>query len=264
MPRFAANLSTLFTEVPFLDRYARAAEAGFTAVECQFPYDHSPAELRATLHANGLQQVLVNAPPGDWASGERGLACLPERVQAFHDSILRALDTAAAIECPLVHCMAGIAPPDASPALLAARYAENLAWASEQAAQAGIRIVIEAINPFDMPGYFLATQSQAVAAIEAVGSPALGLQFDVYHCERTEGDAAERLEPLMPLIAHVQIADVPGRHEPGTGRIPWRDLFAQLDQLRYAGWVGCEYTPAGSTEAGFGWLSELSGQSGRR
>ena len=253
MPRFAANLSMMFNEVPFLDRFAAATKAGFQAVEYLFPYDHSAAEIRRRLDDHGLKQVLFNAPPGEWAAGDRGTASLPGRQREFRDGIGRALDYAAALDCPLVHVMAGIPPADVSPVTAAAVYAANLAWAAEQAATAGKRLVIEPINHRDMPGFHLNTVEQGAAVIAAIGAERLGLQFDIYHCQVTQGDVSKRLEALMPVVAHIQIADVPGRHEPGTGELGWAWLFGRIDALGYAGWVGCEYRPAGETVAGLGW-----------
>jgi hydroxypyruvate isomerase len=253
MPRFAANLSMMFNEVPFLDRFAAAARAGFKAAEFLFPYEHAAAELRRRLDDSGLVQALFNAPPGDWAAGERGLAALPGRQREFRDGIARALEYAAALDCPLVHVMAGIPPAGTSPVTAAALYAANLAWAAEQAEAAGKRLVIEPINHRDMPGYHLNTLEQGAAVVQAIGRERLAVQFDIYHCQVTEGDISKRLEALMPLVGHIQIADVPARNEPGTGEIGWPYVFRTIDALGYAGWVGCEYRPAGETVAGLGW-----------
>ena len=253
MPRLAANLSMMFTEVPFIDRFAAARRAGFEGVEFLFPYDFPAAALRERLTAEGLTQVLFNMPPGDWANGERGMASLPGRQTEFHESVKKALDYAAVLECRQIHCMAGIVPSGVSPTTATAVYAANLAWAGEQAKAAGVRIVIEPINHRDMPGYFLNTQAQGAAIVEAIGRDRLGLQFDVYHVQVTEGDITRRMEQFMPVIAHMQIADVPQRNEPGTGEIGWRYVFRRMDELGYKGWVGCEYRPAGDTVAGLTW-----------
>ena len=221
MPRFAANLSMMFNEVPFLDRFEAARKAGFEAVEYLFPYEFPATEIRKRLDANGLKQVLFNMPPGNWGGGERGLACLPERVQDFRDGVKKALDYALALDCKLVHCMAGIAAAGVSEVTAAALYAANLAWAADQMHPAGIKVVVEPINHRDMPGFHLHTQEQGAAVVEAIGRDRLGLQFDVYHCQVTEGDITKRMEALMPVIAHMQIADVPARNEPGTGEIGW-------------------------------------------
>ncbi len=253
MPRFAANLSMMFNEVPFLDRFEQARKAGFEAVEFLFPYEHEPAELKRRLDGNGLTQALFNMPPGDWATGERGLASLPGRTGAFRDGVKQALDYAAVLDCKLIHCMAGIVPPEVSPVTAASLYAANLAWAGEQALAAGVRLAIEPINHRDMPGYFLNTEAQGAAIVEAIGRDRVGLQFDVYHCQITEGDVTRRMETFMPVIAHMQIADVPARHEPGTGEIGWEFVFRRMDELGYRGWVGCEYRPAGGTVEGLAW-----------
>jgi hydroxypyruvate isomerase len=257
MPRLAANLSMMFNEVPFLDRFAAARKAGFEAVEFLFPYEHPPAELRKRLEAEGLTQALFNMPPGDWAQGERGLASLPGRQAEFREGVNHALEYAATLGCRLVHCMAGIVPAGVSQVTAASVYAANLAWAAEQAQQAGVKLVIEPINHRDMPGYFLNTEAQGAAVVEAIGSDRLGLQFDVYHCQITEGDITKRMEQFMPVIAHMQIADVPARNEPGTGEIGWRFVFRRIDELGYGGWVGCEYRPAGDTVAGLRWRRDF-------
>ncbi len=259
MPRFAANLSMMFTEVDFLDRFDAAARAGFRGVEFLFPYDHPAGEIRRRLDGAGLTQALFNMPPGDWAKGERGMACLPGRQGEFREGVKRALDYAAALDCKLVHCMAGIVPAGVAPVTAGAIYAVNLAWAAEQAHAAGVKLVIEPINHRDMPGYFLNTQAQGAAIVEAIGRDRLGLQFDVYHVQVTEGDITKRMEQFMPVIAHMQVADVPARNEPGTGEIGWKFVFARMDALGYQGWVGCEYRPAGATEAGLGWLKQFAG-----
>jgi hydroxypyruvate isomerase len=256
MPRLAANLSMMFNELPFLDRFAAAAKAGFEAVEFLFPYEHPAEELRRRLTDAGLYQALFNAPPGDWGKGERGLASLPGRQAEFRDGIRRALEYAVILDCPIVHVMAGI-PTGVPPVTAAALYAANLAWAAEQAVALGKRLVIEPINHRDMPGYHLNTVEQGAAVVEALGRDRLGLQFDIYHCQVTQGDLTKRLEALMPVVAHIQIADVPARNEPGTGEIGWEYLFGRIDTLGYQGWVGCEYRPAGDTLAGLVWRNRF-------
>ena len=256
MPRLAANLSMMFNEVPFLDRFAAAAKAGFEAVEFLFPYEHPAAELRGRLADAGLKQALFNAPPGDWAKGERGLASLPGRQGEFREGVKKALEYAGTLDCPLVHVMAGI-PTGVPPVTAAALYAANLAWAGEQALAAGKRIAIEPINHRDMPGFHLNTVEQGAAIVEALGRDRLGLQFDIYHCQITQGDIAKRLEALMPVVAHIQIADVPARNEPGTGEIGWPFVFRRMDELGYTGWVGLEYRPAGETVAGLIWRQDF-------
>ena len=259
MPRFCANLSMMFNESPFLDRFEAASRAGFDAVEFLFPYDHPTTEIRARLDGNGLRQVLFNAPPGAWEAGERGLASLPGRTAEFRDGMRRALDYAGALGCSMVHCMAGIPAADVPFAAAAALYAVNLAWAADQAMAQGVRIVIEPINHRDMPGFHLHTMAQGAAIVDAVGRDRLGLQFDVYHCQITEGDLTRRLERHMPVIAHIQVADVPHRHEPGTGEIGWPHLFAAIDRLGYSGRIGCEYRPAADTVAGLSWMQPYRG-----
>ncbi len=253
MPRLCANLSMMFNEVPFLDRFARAAAAGFKGVEFLFPYDHPAAELRARLDANGLEQVLFNAPPGDFAAGERGIACLPGRVVEFRDGIKRALDYAAALGCRRLHVMAGLAPAGTPWETLTTLYVTNLAWAAEQTQAAGVRLLIEPINHRDMPGYLLNTVEQGAAIVEALGRERAALQFDIYHCQITEGDVTRRMQTLLPVIGHMQIADVPDRHEPGTGEIGWDYVFRRIDEIGYREWIGCEYRPAGDTVAGLAW-----------
>jgi len=250
--QLCANLSMMFNEVPFLDRFEAAARAGFKGVEFLFPFEYEAAELRARLDANGLEQVLFNAPPGQWADGERGTASLPGRQAEFRDGVKRALDYAQVLGNKLVHVMAGI-PAGVPPVTAAAVYAANLAWAAELAHAAGIKLVIEPINHRDMPGFHLNTMAQGAAVIDAVGRDRLGLQFDLYHCQVTEGDVVKRIEAFMPVIAHMQVADVPDRHEPGTGELGWEFIFRRIQSLGYDGWIGCEYRPAGETSAGLGW-----------
>lgn len=253
MPKLAANLSMMFNEVPFLDRFAAAAKAGFQAVEFLFPYEYPAGEIAKRLADNGLTLALFNMAAGDWAGGERGLASLPGREQAFRASVAQALDYAAALGAKQVHVMAGIPPAGTPHTTAAAVYASNLAWAAERAHPAGVRLAIEPINHRDMPGFHLNTMQQAADVIAALGPARIGLQFDVYHCQITEGDVTKRMERFMPIITHVQIADVPERHEPGTGELGWPFIFRRLDELGYRGWVGCEYRPAGETVAGLLW-----------
>jgi hydroxypyruvate isomerase len=253
MPRFCANLGFLFAELPFLDRFAAAAKAGFTGVEFAAPYDYPAAELRARLADNGLAQVLINSPAGNRAAGERGFACLPGRQKTFRDGLAQALDYAAALDCRLVHVMAGVPPKDLARETALALYAQNLAWAGERALAAGVKLVIEPLNPRDAPGYLLATQEEGAAIVAAIGHDRVGLQFDIYHCQTAQGDVTRRLEKLMGVIDHMQLADVPGRHEPGTGEIGWEFVFRRIDELGYQGWIGCEYAPAGDTLEGLAW-----------
>jgi hydroxypyruvate isomerase len=253
MPRFCANLTMMFNEVPFLDRFEEAAKAGFKAVEFLFPYDFPAAEIRARLDGNGLEQVLFNMPPGDWAAGERGTAALAGRQSDFRASVEKALEYATALGCKRLHCMAGIPAAGAIPGEAANLYATNLAWASELTKSAGVMIVIEPINHRDMPGFFLNTTGQAAGVVAALGADRVRLLFDVYHCQVTEGDITSRMKAMLPIIGHIQIADVPARNEPGTGEIAWDYVFKQMDTVGYDGWVGCEYRPASGTVAGLGW-----------
>lgn len=248
MPRFAANLSMMFTEYPFLERFDAAAAAGFEAVEFLFPYAHPAAGIRDALDRNGLALALFNAPPGDWEAGERGLASLAGRGAEFRSAMLRALDHAAVLSPGRLHVMAGLAQgADAR-----RRYIDNLSWAAEAAGSQ--LLCIEPINSRDMPGYHLNNSADALAVLESVGAENLGLQFDLYHAQIMEGDLTRRLEALMPHIAHIQIAGVPERHEPDAGEVNFPHLFAAMDRLGYDGFVGCEYRPAGQTEAGLDWF----------
>lgn len=253
MPRFAANLSLMFNEHAFLDRFAAARQAGFEAVEFLFPYGHPAAEVAKRLADNGLANVLFNAPPGDWDAGERGVAIFPDRRAEFREGIKRALDYAAALGCPRLHVMAGLAPAGVARDTLLATCAANLDWAAEECAKAGVKPVIEPINHRDIPDFFLNTTAEARAIIEALGPERVGLQFDLYHCQVTEGDVTRKARELLPFIAHMQVADTPGRHEPGTGEVRWDFVFQAIDEMGYRGWIGCEYRPRAGTLDGLGW-----------
>jgi hydroxypyruvate isomerase len=258
MPRFAANLSLMYTEHAFLDRFGAAAADGFRTVEYLFPYAFERAEIAARLAEHGLQQVLFNAPPGDWDAGERGLACLPAREDEFRRGFVeQALPYAAALHCPRVHVMAGLAPAQADRAALHATYVARLAWAAREAASAGIDVLIEPINARDMPGYFLHHQEQAHAIVQEVGAPNLKVQMDLYHCQITEGDVAMKLRRYLPTgrVGHIQIAGIPERHEPDTGELRYAYLFDVLDELGWQGHLGCEYRPRAGTSAGLGWFA---------
>ncbi len=250
MPRYAANLTMMFNEVPFLDRFAAAAAAGFDAVEYLFPYDHPPEVIAERLQTHGLTQVLFNLPPGDWAAGERGLAALPDRRDDFRASVHRALDYAKATGVRRLHVMAGNAPHTAE---TQAAYREALAFACDTAAPHGITILIEPINGRDMPGYFLNSFDFAADLIAEMALPNLALQFDIYHRQILHGDVLMALLRLLPIVGHVQIAAVPHRHEPGTGELADGFILRNLDAMGYTGFVGCEYRPAGDTVAGLGW-----------
>jgi hydroxypyruvate isomerase len=257
MPKFAANLTMLFNEVPFLDRFERAAKAGFDAVEFLFPYAYKAVEIKSRLEANGLRLVLHNLPPGDWDAGERGIGCLPDRVDEFRDGVAKAIDYAGALGVKQLNCLAGKAPLGASADTLRQTFVANLQYAANALRKAGIKALIEPINTFDIPGFYLCRTAQALSIIDEVASDNLYLQYDIYHAQRMEGELAATLEKHLPRIAHVQIADNPGRNEPGTGEINYGFLFSHLDRIGYGGWIGCEYKPARSTEAGLGWLAPL-------
>jgi len=254
MPKFAANLTMLFTEHAFLDRFAAAAEAGFTGVEYLFPYAWSQQELVARLRDHGLQQVLHNLPAGDWDGGERGIACLPGRVDEFRAGVERAIEYATALSCPRLNCLAGIRPAELSEEQAHDTLVANLSWAAERLREANISLVIEAINTIDIPGFFLTNTAQALAIADEVGSPNLALQYDIYHMQIMEGDLARTMERHLARIGHIQLADNPGRHEPGTGEINYPFLFGHLDRIGYSGWVGCEYKPLAGTREGLGWM----------
>jgi hydroxypyruvate isomerase len=256
MPKFAANLSMMYQEHAFLDRFAAAARDGFEAVEYLFPYEFAAKDIGARLRDHNLQQVLFNAPPGDWAAGERGIACLPGRDAEFREAIARALDYARALRCPRVHVMAGLAPVGASRETLRGIYVERLRYAAEAGATAGVTMLIEPINARDIPGFFLNRQDAAHAIVAEVGSQHLKVQMDLYHCQIVEGDVATKVRQYLPTgnVGHVQIAGVPERHEPDVGEVHYPYLFAALDASGYDGWVGCEYRPKAGTSAGLGWL----------
>jgi hydroxypyruvate isomerase len=257
MPRFAANLSLMYTEHAFLDRFAAAAGDGFGAVEYLFPYAFDRAEIAARLAEHGLVQALFNAPPGDFDAGERGIACLPGREAEFRRGFLeQALPYARTLGCRRVHVMAGLEPAGAERAALHATYIANLAWAAGQAAAAGVDVLIEPINTRDIPGFFLNRQDQAHAVLAEVGAPNLKVQMDLYHCQIVEGDLAVKLKTYLPTgrVGHLQIAGVPERHEPDLGEINYPYLFALIDALGWQGNIGCEYRPRVGTRAGLGWF----------
>ncbi|MFZ2268750.1 MAG: 2-oxo-tetronate isomerase [Azonexus sp.] len=255
MPKFAANLSFLFADVPFPERFGKAAAAGFKGVEYLFPYEHAPHDIAEWLRANDLEQVLFNLPPGDWAAGERGLACLPQRRGEFAESVERVLEYAVVLDCPRVHCMAGLSPKGFSEAELEECYIGNLRYAADRLATVGVTVMVEPINSrIDMPGYWLDDINKGLRLLELIDRSNVKLQYDIYHAQIIAGDLARTIEANLGRIGHIQIADNPGRHEPGTGEINFPYLFGQLDRLGYAGWVGCEYKPLTSTEAGLGWL----------
>lgn len=254
MPRFAANLSMLFTEQDFMARFRAAADAGFSGVEYLFPYDFSAAAIRQQLDDNGLTQVLFNLPAGDWAKGERGIACHPDRVAQFRAGVDQAIEYAKVLGNTQINCLAGIRPEGLSCAEVRQTFVDNLRFAAERLKAAGIRLVMEMINTRDIPGFYLNTTAQALEIQAEVGSDNLFLQYDIYHMQIMEGDLARTLQANLALINHVQLADNPGRNEPGTGEINYHFLFEHLDRIGYQGWVGAEYKPLTTTEAGLGWL----------
>ncbi|MFD8518204.1 2-oxo-tetronate isomerase [Streptomyces antimycoticus] len=262
MPRFAANLSTMYTEHDFLDRFAAASADGFEAVEYLFPYPYDATELRRRLDDHGLRQVLFNAPPGAWESGERGLAALPGREAELRSGVERALEYAAELGCPRVHMMAGLVGPAQDPAEHRDTYLANLARAAERAAAAGVDILIEPINGRDMPGYFLSRQAEAHTVVREVGASNLKVQLDLYHCQIVEGDLTTTLRRDLPTgrVGHLQIAGVPDRHEPDRGGLDIRHLFGVIDELGFDGWIGCEYIPRAGTSEGLGWRDDYRGE----
>jgi hydroxypyruvate isomerase len=253
VPKFAANLSFIFQEVGFLDRFAAAAACGFKGVEYLSPYDHSPEVIAEQLNRHGLEQALFNMPPGDWAAGERGIGALPGREQEFRDGVETALVYAKTTKCRILHAMAGLWPQARDRAEAERVYIANLRHAADRLAGDGLTLVIEPINNRDIPGYFLNTTTQAMSIIERVGRSNLKLQLDLYHVQIMEGDLAHRIRALAGHYPHVQIAGNPGRHEPDVGEINYPFLFDLLDELGYAGWIGCEYRPRGETKAGLDW-----------
>ena len=254
MVKLAANLSLMFTEKAFVERFGAAAAAGFHAVEFMFPYDVPAAELGALVRDLGLSVVLFNTPSGDWPGGERGLAAQPDRIAEFRDGVRTALDYAAALECSRIHVMAGLLKDQTRRLEFRATLLSNLCFAAELAAKQGVEILIEPINTrYDVPGYFYDTTADALAVIDDAKMPNISLQYDIYHMQIMEGDVGNTIERLLPRIGHIQLADNPGRHEPGTGEINYGWLLPQIDALGYRGWIGCEYKPIGATEAGLGW-----------
>ena len=258
MPKFSANLSMLFTELPFLDRFGAAANAGFDAVEFLFPYAWTAQEIKQRLDMHGLQLVLHNLPAGDWEAGERGIACHPDRVEEFRDGVARAIDYAKALGVGQLNCLAGKAPAGVSEDRLRQTFVDNLTYAAAQLKQAGLKLLIEPINSVDIPGFYLTRTTQAAAMLVEVGADNAFIQYDIYHAQRMEGELAETMQKYLPRIGHIQLADNPGRNEPGTGEINYPFLFSHLDKIGYQGWIGCEYKPATTTAAGLGWRQRLT------
>ena len=257
MPVFAANLTMLFTEVPFMERFALAREAGFRFVEYLFPYPYEAAALKRELDRHGLKQVLFNLPAGDWAKGERGIAAAPGRVEEFREGVGRAVAYALELGVPRVNCLAGYRVPGVPDEAHRETLVANLKFAARELGRRGLGLVMEPINHYDMPGFFVNRSAQAEALLDAVAEPNLLIQYDVYHAQREEGEIAATLARLLPRIGHIQVADNPGRHQPGTGELNFPFLFAELDRLGYAGCVGLEYVPAPDTRSSFGWLAAM-------
>ncbi len=253
MPKFAANLSMLFTERDFLARFSAAADAGFRGVEYLFPYDYPAADVARALRDARLEQVLFNLPAGDWAAGERGIACLPDRVDEFKAGVAKAVAYADVLECKRVNGLAGKVPAGVAREDAHRTFVANLRYAAHELERAGVAFVTEAVNTYDIPGFFLSRSDQAFALFDEVGAKNLTFQYDIYHMQRMEGELAATIRANLARIGHVQLADNPGRHEPGTGEINYPFLFNVLDEIGYTGWVGCEYVPSSGTAAGLGW-----------
>jgi hydroxypyruvate isomerase len=258
MPKFDANLSMLFGEVDFLHRFEAAAKAGFTGVEYLFPYAYEKEQIVDKLQQNGLKQVLHNLPAGNWEKGERGVACLPDRVNEFQDGVGKAIEYATALGCKQVNCLVGLVPEGISSLKLHDTVVSNVSFAAVELKKTGIRLLIEPCNTKDMPKFYLNLTAQALEIIKDAGSDNVFVQYDVYHAQVMEGDLANTIEKSLAHIAHIQIADNPGRHEPGTGEINYPYLFAHLDRIGYSGWVGCEYKPAATTGKGLHWLTTVA------
>ncbi|OGA51481.1 MAG: hydroxypyruvate isomerase [Betaproteobacteria bacterium RIFCSPLOWO2_12_FULL_62_13] len=259
MPKFCANLTMLWNELEFMDRFAAAARAGFTGVEYLFPYDYEKSRLAEQLHKHKLTQVLHNLPAGNWSKGERGIGCHPDRVGEFQDGVGKAIEYATVLGCRQVNCLAGVAPAGVAADRMRATFVSNLKFAALKLNEAGIKLLIEPINTRDIPGFYLSRSKQALEIIKEVGSDNLFLQYDIYHMQVMEGDLARTIEHNLKLIPHMQLADNPGRNEPGTGEINYGFLFQHIDRIGYHGWIGCEYKPLTTTDAGLGWVKPYFG-----
>ena len=257
MPKFAANLSMLFTEVHFMERFKNASSSGFKAIEFQSPYPFSAHGIKQELDRHQLEVVLHNLPAGDWDAGERGIACLPDRIEEFRAGVAKAIEYAQILGTPQVNCLAGIAPAGVDSAKLHATFISNLEYASIELKKENIRLLIEPINTFDIPGFYLSKTQQALEILKEVNSDNLFIQYDIYHAQRMEGELAKTLEKNLSEIGHLQIADNPGRNEPGTGEINYCNLFKVIDAIGYKGWIGCEYKPLKKTESGLAWIQDL-------
>ena len=258
MPQFAANLTMLFNEHDFLDRFEAAAKAGFKAVEFLFPYAYPVAELQQRLKAHGLKLVLHNLPAGNWDAGDRGLACDPKRIDEFRAGVARGIEYGTALGVPHLNCLAGKAPAGVDDATLRSTFVANLRFAAAEFKKAGLNLLIEPINRFDIPGFYLNTTAQAISILDEVGADNAYVQYDIYHAQRMEGELANTMSAQLARIGHIQLADNPGRNEPGSGEINYAFLFKHLDRIGYTGWIGCEYKPAARTEDGLGWIQALA------
>ncbi len=258
MPRFAANLTMLFNEHPFLDRFEQAAKAGFEAVEFLFPYAFSIEDIGNRLRAHKLKLVLHNLPAGNWDEGERGIACHPDRSEEFRAGVAQAITYAKALDVGQLNCLAGKAPAGVSDAVLRKTLVENLRYAANELKKVSLKLLIEPINTFDIAGFYLTRTAQALDILDEVNADNAFVQYDIYHAQRMEGELAASMQKHLARIGHIQLADNPGRNEPGTGEINYAFLFAHLDRIGYSGWIGCEYKPATTTEAGLGWRQQLA------
>ncbi len=258
MPQFAANLTMLFNEHAFLDRFEAAAKAGFKAVEFLFPYAYPVAELQQRLKAHGLKLVLHNLPAGDWDAGDRGMACDPKRVDEFRTGVARGIEYGTALGVPHLNCLAGKVQAGVDEATLRRTFVANLRYAAAELKKAGLNLLIEPINRFDIPGFYLNTTAQAISILDEVGADNAYVQYDIYHAQRMEGELANTMSTQLARIGHIQLADNPGRNEPGTGEINYAFLFKHIDRIGYKGWIGCEYKPAARTEDGLGWIQALA------
>ena len=263
MPKFSANLTMMFNEVDFFDRFKNASMAGFKAVEYMFPYEWSKSQLVDALETSGLKQVLHNLPAGDWAAGERGIACLPGREGEFQDGVGMAVEYAKALKCPALNCLAGLTPKGIPDDEVHQTLVANLKFAAVELDKEGIRLLVEPLNDRDIPGFHLVRTTEALELLADVDHPNIRLQYDIYHMQKMEGNLIETIESHLSLIGHMQLADNPGRHEPGTGEINFPNLFRAIDAVGYDGWIGCEYIPAGKTEEGLGWLTKLQMMEGK-
>ncbi|MDP3355857.1 MAG: hydroxypyruvate isomerase [Polaromonas sp.] len=258
MPNFAANLTMLFTELPFLERFEAAAHANFKAIEFLFPYGFAVDDIRQRLDVNGLKLVLHNLPAGDWDAGERGIACLPDRVQEFRSGVATAIRYAKGLGVEQLNCLAGRAPAGASAEVVRQTLVSNLRYAAAELGTVGLRLLIEPVNSYDIPGFYLNRTQQALEILDEVGAPNAFLQYDIYHAQRMEGELGATIGKYLARIGHIQLADNPGRNEPGTGEINYAWLFNHLDAIGYKGWVGCEYKPATTTLEGLGWREQFT------